>query len=134
MTPYLCIRYEQKCENALRIMSLAAYVSETNEHPENNKYKKNKRKKFVCFNSQKWFDSLTTRHESNLRKVSAMYRLSVLLFFLLLFFFRSLFIETLLFVRSRLRNWRDVMRHVNGLINSRGVHLILGVPAEVFNR
>ena len=26
------------------------------------------------------------------------------------------------------------MRHVNGLINSRGVHLILGVPAEVFNR
>ena len=50
-------------------MSLAAYASETNEHPENNKYKKNKRKKFVCFNSQKWFDSLTTCHESNLRKV-----------------------------------------------------------------
>ena len=138
MTPYLCIRYEQKCENALRIMvmSLATYASETNEHPENNKYKKNKRKKFVCFNSQRWFDSLTTCHESNLRKVSAMYRLSVLLFFFcfLFFFLTSLFIETLLFVRSRLRNWRDVMRHVNGLINSRGVHLILGVPAEVFNR
>lgn len=30
MTLYLCIRYEQKCENALRIMSLAAYASETN--------------------------------------------------------------------------------------------------------
>ena len=56
-------------------------------------------------------------------------------FFVFCFFFlTSLFIETLLFVRSRLRNWRDVMRHVNGLINSRGVHLILGVPAEVFNR
>ena len=135
---YLCIRYEQNCENALRtmVMSLATYASETNEHPENNKYKKNKRKKFVCFNSQRWFDSLTTYHESNLRKVSAMYRLSVLLFFFcfLFIFLTSLFIETLLFVRSRLRNWRDVMRHVNGLINSRGVHLILGVPAEVFNR
>ena len=72
-------------------MSLAAYVSETNEHPENNKYKKNKRKKFVCFNSQKWFDSLTTRHESNLRKVSAMYRLSVLLFFFVVVVFLGAF-------------------------------------------
>ena len=52
----------------------------------------------------------------------------------LLFFLRSLFIQTLLFVRNRLRSWRDVIRHVNGLINSRGVHLILGVPGEVFNR
>ena len=118
-------------------MSLAAYASETNEHPENNKYKKNKQKKFVCFNSQKWFDSLTTCHESNLRKVVSnvqAQRLTVFFFFVFCFFLTSLFIETLLFVRSRLRNWRDVMRHVNGLINSRGVHLILGVPAEVFNR
>ena len=49
MTPYLCIRYEQKCENALRIMSLPAYASETNEHPENNKYKKKYTKKVCLF-------------------------------------------------------------------------------------
>ena len=29
-TPYLGTKYEQKCENALQIMSLAAYASETN--------------------------------------------------------------------------------------------------------
>lgn len=30
MTPYLCIKFKQKFENALQIMSLAACASETN--------------------------------------------------------------------------------------------------------
>ena len=30
MTPSLCIKYKQKCENALQIMSLAARASEIN--------------------------------------------------------------------------------------------------------
>ena len=31
MTPNLCIKCEQKCENTLQIMSLAAHASETNK-------------------------------------------------------------------------------------------------------
>ena len=31
MTPNLCIKREQTCENTLQIMSLAAHVSETNK-------------------------------------------------------------------------------------------------------
>ena len=32
--PFRCIKHEQKCKNALQVMSLAAYASETNNLPE----------------------------------------------------------------------------------------------------
>ena len=36
MAPHLCIKKEQKCENALQILSLAAYASESNKREWNN--------------------------------------------------------------------------------------------------
>ena len=116
-------------------MSLAAYASETNEHPENNKYKKINEKSLFVSTHRNGLIVWPPATNQTWGKCQQCIGLASYCFFVCLFVFLGAFSSKrcYLYEVGCVAGGID-MRHVNGLINSRGVHLILGVTAEVFNK